>query len=103
MATPMDIGSAAMPHRMRLSTHSLEVLNMKARTRLTIAKAAPLASHFSCWRRSPDERRQLSIWRAMKATDNASRASRIECWTAPNQPAGLSMADRPPAASMRTG
>ena len=39
----------------------------------------------------------------MKATDSASRASRIECWPAANQPAGWSTADRPPAASMRTG
>jgi hypothetical protein len=28
----------------------------------TRAIAAPLASHFSCWRRSPVDRRQLSTW-----------------------------------------
>jgi Protein of unknown function (DUF1214) len=33
-----------------------EVLKGTAITRLTTATAAPLASHFSCWRRSPDER-----------------------------------------------
>ena len=66
MATPIDTGSAAIPHQIRLTTHSSsvvvfpKVLSGMATTKLTIAKAAPLASHFSCWRRSPDERRQLS-------------------------------------------
>ena len=105
----MDTGSAASPNQARLSNHSLtavvvpEVLKATARTRLTMATAAPLASHFSCWRRSPDERRQLSAWRPMKATENASRASKIECSTTANQPAGLSTAERPPVASTRTG
>ena len=48
--------------------------------------AAPLASHFSCWRRSPVARRQLSTWRAMKAIDSQDHEMSGPS-TALNQPA----------------
>ena len=51
--------------------------------------AAPLASHFSCWRRSPEERRQLSTWRQMKPSDKIRITIRIECSVIPNQPDGV--------------
>jgi hypothetical protein len=63
-----------------------------------MATAAPLASHFSCWRRSPDERRQLSAWRPMKASENGKSITKIECSTTANQPVGSSTAERPPVA-----
>ena len=65
--------------------------------------AAPLASHLSCWRRSPDERRQLSTWRPMKATDSTRSTIRHPWLTAANQPTGLSRATRPPDVSIRIG
>ena len=49
---------------------------------------APLASHFSCWRRSPLARRQLNAWRTMKISDSPNIAMMIRPWTALNQPTG---------------
>ena len=58
MPTPIDTGSAATPNQARPITPSStfgppEVLKIPARNRQMIVTAAPLASHFSCWRRSP--------------------------------------------------
>ena len=75
----------------------------RARNRQMMLTVAPLASHFSCWRRSPVARRQLSAWRAMKASDSASSTKMSRPWTALNQPAGTSRAVRPPLLSTRTG
>jgi hypothetical protein len=79
------------------------VENTVARTRLTTVTAAPLASHLSCWCRSPEERRQLSTWRQMKPSDNIRLTTRIECSAIANQPAGLSITTRPPEPSIRKG
>ena len=109
MATPIETGSAARPNQKMLSIHSSTVVvvpvvpNTNPRIRLAMATAAPLASHFSCWRRSPDERRQVSTCLTMKPADKASSRTRTTWKTAPNAPAGLSTADSPPAASMRSG
>ena len=59
-----------------------------ARTRHTMLMAAPLASHFSCWRRSPVARRQLSACRAMKTSDSAVTPTASGPWIAPYQPVG---------------
>jgi hypothetical protein len=66
IATPIDTGSAARPNQSRLSTQSRSRVvvvpdgaKTTARITLTIVTAAPLASHFNCRRRSPEERRQL--------------------------------------------
>ena len=37
-------------------------LNDTAMMALAMVTTAPLASHLTCWRRSPAERRQLSTW-----------------------------------------
>src|SRR5580693_9437906 len=110
MATPMDTGSAARPNHARLPIHCTAVesepdddAKIAASTRLPMLTAAPLASHLSCWRRSPDERRQLSTWRPMKAKDSTKRMIRHPWRTAAYQPAGLSRATRPPEVSIRTG
>jgi hypothetical protein len=106
---PIDTGSAARPNQKTLSAHSWSVEavsfvpNATARTTLTMVTTAPLASHFSCWRRSPEERRNLSTWRKMKPSDNTRVTTRIECSAIANQPAGLSTAESPPTASMRRG
>ena len=50
--------------------------------------AAPLASHFSCWRRSPVARRQLRACRAMKTSDSAVTPRASGPWMAPYQPVG---------------
>src|SRR5580692_9911748 len=106
----MDTGSAASPNHAKLSSHCATVAvepdddaEIAASTRLTMLTAAPLASHLSCWRRSPDERRQLSTWRPMKAKDSTKRTIRHPWLTTANQPTGLSRATRPPEVSIRTG
>jgi hypothetical protein len=49
---------------------------------------APLASHFSCWRRSPVARRQLSSWRTRKLSDSPKIATINVPSTVLNQPTG---------------
>ena len=39
--------------------------------------AVPAASHFSCWRRSPDECRQLATWPASDATRHTATSRKI--------------------------
>jgi hypothetical protein len=39
--------------------------------------ANPAISHFSCWRRSPDERRQLATWAASDATRHSATSRKI--------------------------
>ena len=68
-------------------------LNTAPRITLAIMMPAPLASHFNCWRRSPDERRQLSTWRTMKPSASATISRSAGRWTSANQPPGLSVAD----------
>ncbi len=58
IATPMAAGRAASP-----TSGTTEPIRTPSRIEKTVT-AAPLASHFSCWRRSPPARRQLSTWRA---------------------------------------
>jgi hypothetical protein len=109
IATPMDTGSAATPIHARLLSTPQSVgpfpdeLELPATNRQMMLTVAPLASHFSCWRRSPVARRQLSAWRAMKASDSPSSTKTSRPWTALNQPAGWSRAARPPLLSTRTG
>jgi hypothetical protein len=93
MPTPIDTGSAATPNQARpMITSSVfgppEVLKDAPRNRQMIVTAAPLASHFSCWRRSPLLRRQLSACRAMKASDSPMITTVGGPWTALNQPTG---------------
>jgi hypothetical protein len=45
--------------------------------------AAPVMSHFSCCRRSPDERHQLSTWRPTELTANSSSARKTSAATTP--------------------
>jgi hypothetical protein len=44
-------------------------------------------SHFSCWRRSPDERRQLATWPASDATKHAATSRKITVYAAFHHPA----------------
>ena len=64
IATPIDTGRAANPNQPRPVTICQAVAGDAdwelARMALATTTAAPLASHFSCWRRSPEDRRQLS-------------------------------------------
>ena len=62
MPRPMLNGSAVNP---RISTSQIAESVAMAQIPETPHWAAPLASHFSCWRRSPSERRQLRAWRPM--------------------------------------
>ncbi len=75
---PMLTGSAANPNQARPPTDRISAEGVawdaNARTAQQTVAAAPLASHLSCCRRSPEERRQLSTWRAMKASMKARRA-----------------------------
>ena len=57
---PMAIGKATIPIP-RADPTAVE-LNVVPKTNVTKAIAAPHASHFSCWRRSPVDRRQLRNW-----------------------------------------
>src|SRR5271165_3957422 len=70
----------------------------------TARTAAPLISHFSCWRRSPDERLQLSTCAttndSQKAT-NTGKISRSKMAHA-ELPGGESTAVRPPPEPTRT-
>ena len=103
----MLTGRAAKPNQARPPTRSSSVvpdeLTNVARNAQTTVTAAPLAIHFSCWRRLLDERRQLSTWRPIKQTANTMSTRRLEPLAAWNQPTGLSTADSPPVASTRTG
>src|SRR5207245_3995378 len=68
MPMPMPSGSAVNP---RISTsHSAELVARPARP--APQTAAPLISHFNCWRRSPDERRQLAICRISAASQSSA-------------------------------
>src|ERR1700730_10386647 len=89
IATPMLTGSAAKPNQAKGITETRTV-----HTRLT---TAPLISHFSCWRRSPEDRRQFSTWRPTKHSQNTANTRRSGPWTAPYQTGGLSGAETPPA------
>jgi len=66
---PMLSGSAANP---RVSTSQIEELVLTAEMPSTPQTAAPLASHFNCWRRSPLDRRQLRAWRVTAASQSAA-------------------------------
>ena len=71
----------------------------------TARAAAPLISHFSCWRRSPDERRQLSTCAATNDSQKATSTGKISWSTVPSHaelPAGRSTAASPPPRSTRT-
>ena len=53
--------------------------------------AAPLISHFCCWRRSPSARRQDSTWRATNTSQNTAITGRMTASTEPSHaelPAG---------------
>jgi predicted transposase YbfD/YdcC len=67
------------------------VPSMAARISEITATAAPHASHFSCWRRSPDARRQLSTWRATNDSPIPTIATRTgtisQAGGLPNHPA----------------
>ena len=85
--TPIDTGSAAAPSIS--TTHSEELVAIEA-MRNTPQAAAPLISHFSCCRRSPEDRRQLSTWRHRAATQLATSPAR-------NRAPTLLVQARPPA------
>ena len=69
----MPTGRAASPIP-RTSPATLVELIPNDTATTTKVTAAPLASHFSCWRCSPEARRQLSTWWAT----NDSQIARIE-------------------------
>jgi hypothetical protein len=56
MATPMHTGIAKKPSRMKTVPSGLLPARMVRGTQAK-ARAEPAISHFSCWRRSPAERR----------------------------------------------
>jgi hypothetical protein len=75
IATPMQTGSAMMPIQMtspaaRSTGEGSSPDVSRLMTRDTVATVTPLASHLSCWRRSPDARRHASTWRATHHTRN---------------------------------
>jgi hypothetical protein len=45
------------------------------------ATADPASSHFSCWRRIPDERRKLSAWPASETSQQVSSSGKNRFWT----------------------
>ena len=53
----MLAGSAMMP---RIATSQMAELVASAQMPRTAHTTVPLISHFSCWRRSPEDRRQLA-------------------------------------------
>ena len=107
IATPMDTGSAANPNQARLvTTCQAPAGNAEwelVRKALATTTTAPLASHFSCWRRSPEDRRQLRTWRPMKATMNSRMMSCSGFATAPYQPDASSVIFSPPLTSTWKG
>ena len=58
--TPMPAGRATTPTSSRFDT-AVEPTTLPSGPTHKVT-AAPQASHFSCWRRSPVARRQLSTW-----------------------------------------
>ena len=71
--TPMDTGSAAKP-RISYLPEREALLPNEAMTEIP-QTAAPLVSHLSCWRRSPEDRRQLAICRPRSATSQPARSA----------------------------
>ena len=53
--------------------------------------ADPASSHFSCWRRIPDERRKLSAWLAIEASQQATSTGKNRSWTTFHHPAAGSL------------
>ena len=53
----------------------------------TTSAAVPAASHFSCWRRSPEERRQLATWPASDATKHTATSKKIKVYAVFHHPA----------------
>ena len=103
----MDTGSAAKPNQARLVTSCQAPAGNAewelVRKALATTMMAPLASHFSCWRRSPEDRRQLRTWRPMKATMNSRMMSCSGFATAPYQPDASSVTFSPPLTSTWKG
>ena len=75
---PIPTGSAAIPTKITCPT-TLEPSGIDTANEMTVI-AAPLASHFSCWPRSPMARRQLSTW----WPTNDSQITPIETTTSPS-------------------
>ncbi len=84
--TPMPTGRAASPIP-RTSPATLVVLIPNDTATTATVTPAPLASHFSCWRRSPEARRQLSTWWAR----NDSQITRMS-----SSPSSSATASGPP-------
>ena len=53
--------------------------------------AVPAISHFSCWRRSPDDRRQLATWPASDATKHTATSRKIAVYAVFHDPAAGSL------------
>ena len=54
----------------------------------TARPMAPAISHFSCWRRSPEDRRQLMTWAAANDSQYATSSTMNTSDAAANHPAG---------------
>src|SRR5580704_19037211 len=80
IATPTDTGSAATPTNTTSSTavkagDDVDLSSVPTRAvtaTATMHTAALLISHLSCWRRSPDARRQASTWLATNTSQNTT-------------------------------
>ena len=91
-ATPTHSANATNPTRMQALTMGVVPDAAPMPTTVPIAAhttsaAIPVASHFSCWRRSPDERRQLATWPASDATKHTATSKKIKVYAAFHHPA----------------
>ena len=77
IAIPMDSGMAAKASAP--SSHSAELV-VNVTTTAAPNTTPPLASHLSCWRRSPEDRRQLATWRPMAASHTTTRVTATIPW-----------------------
>src|SRR5580692_5498044 len=98
MATPRHAGSTAMATaaavlRTPCVVADRLVSNAESGWMTTSERAratAPAISHFSCWRRSPEDRRQLMTWAAANDSQYATSRTMNAADAAANHPAGWS-------------
>ena len=96
MPTPMLSGNAAIRTLAMLTTACAKADGCVSSEEPKVMTAplskqinAPDKSHFSCWRRSSEERRKLATWRPTNTSQNTAITGKISSW------AGVSQAELP--------
>src|SRR5579862_9736365 len=89
-ATPTHTGRIASPSVPATCQYELESLEASALIiAATTSATAPLYSHLSCWRRSPDDRRYFGTCTTSQTSQLATVPNTATAWITAHTPEGL--------------